>query len=477
MRFLALGTALALLLAGCGGPPKAEKPIAGILYDGASFGISDAEVEFWKQAGVTDLLVKAGALSYSTGRPTSTVESFEWRRLAAGLPVTLVLELGGPDLSAMLEADWRKVANDTTVSLHQAMEKARNAGVRPAGIQIAAGAADLPVRPLADLIRYVRQQFRSDMPVSVAVPASVLEQGTAKRLARRVSYMVFLQPVPAAGMAAKDVQNLLPSPSGFQRMAERARDLGSPFSFVIDTRVQVFAEGEHGLAVSSQAAGLTATHRYDGPQPGTEGSATHEVGRWIKGTASEGDRVAAAPHVGGVHRVLQALVKSGVSDYRGPILSAPPAIPDDLSLTVEGVRAALTGEECLPEPQITIRPVPDVANSIQVELSNTGCGRTAVADNAVRIRISYPRGAVASAQAGGFRTAQILKTVAGQTLPTEAATSDTIVLEAPHLVQGTLQTGSITLRPGQDGKMKITAVLEAPGDQPARTGSIEVQLR
>jgi hypothetical protein len=159
-------------------------------------------------------------------------------------------------------------------------------------------------------------------------------------------------------------------------------------------------------------------------------------------------------------------------------VTVPRELPDELACTNEEIMLALKGRECLPEPQISLRPFDKDRNRVVARLDNVGCGRPALEPGSIRLRISYPSGVLTHAERSQFQTLEMFRTEDGKQYPVrDIRLSDSVVFSAPEMSQGALETGPLHLNVSPGARLRLTALLRSPGGSPGAAATLEVNLK
>ena len=488
MRSLLLPAAagLALLAAGCTREADGVRPFTGVLWEWDGFALRDYRARQWREGGVDQIFVRCATVAFSEGRVKSDAAEYEWQRPGSGLPVTLVIGLAGDGLPDALATDWRQAARDVAREVRLALERARGAGVAPRGVQLDLVNTRVSGGRYADLVQAVSRQLRSGLEVSATCPPALLDSLAAGQLARSTDYLVIRWRWPEDLETPEEAAAAPFTPSDLQRWSALAELLNRPFAVVLDPQPTYFeCSGDPvrltGVALRQlerQRHGLVAA-RPVAPRAGLAASKTTEfmLYRSREGFAPR-KVLAAAPHCAGLRRLLKALPPPRRSGFLGVIVTVPRELPDELACTNEEIMLALKGRECLPEPQISLRPFDKDRNRVVARLDNVGCGRPALEPGSIRLRISYPSGVLTHAERSQFQTLEMFRTEDGKQYPVrDIRLSDTVVFSAPEMSQGALETGPLHLNVSPGARLRLTALLRSPGGSPGAAATLEVNLK
>ncbi len=478
--------ALAVLAGGCLPEPSGVRPFTGVLWEWESFALRDYRARQWREGGVSQVFVRCASVTFSEGRVLSDAAEYDWQRPGSGLPITLVVEVGGDGLADALASAWRDAARDVAREVQTAIEHARKAGVVPRGVMLDLLETGAAGGRYADLVKAVARQLRSGLEFSAACAPSFLDSLAAGQLARSTDYLVIRWRWPEDLETPEQAAAAPFSPSDLQRWVAKAEMLNRPFAVVLDPQPTYFeAAGDPprltGVTlrhIERQRSGLVPARPVSPPE-GIRPGRTMDfmLYRSREGFPSR-KLLAAAPHSPGLRRLLKALPHPRRSGFLGAIITAPRELPDELACSNEEIVRVLRGEECRPEPQISLRPFEGERDRVVVRVDNVGCGRPALEPGSVRLRLSYPAGVVTHAERSQFETLQMLRTEEGLQAPVQdVRLSDTLVLGAPEMRQGALETGPLHLNVRPGARLQVTAVFRSPGGEPGAAASVEVDLR
>lgn len=484
LRAAALLLAVAVL-GGCSHRPARRGPFTGVSWEWSSFALRDYRSRQWREGGITDVFVRAGQVRFEASGVRRDTSGYDWRRAGSKLPITLVIGLNGDDLAGALDRDWPTAAREVLQALNEAVNHARDAGIRPKGLQIDIEKPVTTVGRYADMVKMVRRQIRSDMELSATIAPEMLGSIAAGQLARSVDYVVVRYRWPDGMSAPHEVAAAGISPKMLQKWAALADGWNRPYAIYLDAQPTYFEltgdppsltgislrQADHRALALTPGAGVV-------PAPGIPGSKTISYLKYAGSLREESiGMVAAAPHQPGLRRLLAAMPRPQRNHFLGPIISVPWELPDELAMGNDEIMKALAGEECFPEPQISLRPFGENRDQVVVRVDNVGCGRPALEPGSVRLRLDYPAGTVTHAERAQFNGVEVLRTTAEGTTPSRTVSSDTLIYSAACLVQNAIETGPIHLSPEAGGTLRLTAWFKSAGGQAGRTSSKEISLR
>ncbi len=488
MRALPLAAALglALLAGGCSQERGGIRPFTGVLWEWEGFTMRDYRARQWREGGVTQVFVRCATVTFSEGRISSDAAEYDWQRPGSGLPITLVVGLEGDGLPDILATDWNAAARDVAREVRTALERARAAGVAPRGVMLDLVNPRVSGGRYADLVQAVARQLRSGLEISATCPPSLLDSLAAGQLARSTDYLVIRWRWPGDLQTPEEAAAAPFDPSDLQRWAAEAEMLNRPFAVVLDPQPTYFeCTGEPprltGVTlrqIERQRYGLVPA-RLVAPRAGLPASKTTDFMLYRSREGFPSRRIlVAAPHSAGLRRLLKALPHPRRSGFLGAIVTVPRELPDELACSNEEMVRALQGEDCRPEPQISLRPFQEDRSRVVARVDNVGCGRPALAPGAIRLRITYPAGVLTHAERSQFETLEMFRTVEGKQYPVrDIRISDTLVFSAPEMRQGALETGPLHLNVRPGARLRLTAALRSPAGEPGSAATLDVNLQ
>ena len=436
---------------GCASRQTPPRPLKGVFWDQGVFAVSDHRGRLWRKAGVSDVFVTVGAVRTSqSGAPSLDV--LAWGDVPKGLPVMLNLRLEGAGLDDALYRDPAGIARRLSSLLDQQWDSAMRAGVRPRGFMVD---VPVPVRSpssLAGCMRRVRRDARGGAEVWLCVPAPLVYSSGVRQLAGCADFIVLRtfweQPVRTVAEACACGLE----PEQVSRWVSAARRARLRFGVLIDPRARLYPLNSQGKVSGPGVVGAGGAAGWLPREADRVAAGVRGEDRMLYGAPGRNPSAfVRAPHARGLRALAACLPRPGHDGYLGWVIAVNPAATPDLGMGDTDMQAALEGRVCSPAPVLHVQRMKD-RNRLAFVVTNHG-GAAALAPDSIRLRLDCPPGAVVSVQQGQFRTVQCLRQREG----------DCYVLSAERLSGRSIRTGEVRVNGRKGLRLRVAAVLAAPG--------------
>lgn len=461
-RRFALLSFWVLGLAACGGGGELErKPGSALWIDPAVATVEAETLAGLRSAGLDEIFLEVGSLTWSGGEPELTVRTVDLPNLRAS--ATLVVTGDGPPP----DVDAARAAERLAPELRRLLRSVRGSGLLARGLHwdLEVTAEGLP--RLASLLDELPSHLEEETYLSATLPRDLLAAETVEDLLGPADFLVTFLYGQRPAETGDD-----PEAWDLQRVEtdlERLDALGEEYLLGVSTVGRLVAKTAAGGVFTGIAlADLVSSPAFEA-QLGMslEGidrrvydyRTTRELrlGR-LELPSGTGVRLSfLSAH--DVRNLLNRVEDLELENHRGQVYFRAPAPEEGLSVRPESLAGVLSGDVPRPRPEVRLETA---GRRLTVRLTNAGIADTEVGrmeTNYVELRLA--RGGFARVDAGEFSRYDLLDAETGRRT---LRSPDVLRLYTPYLTPGAeVVSGSVVLSGARVGDVTVGGEFLAPG--------------
>jgi hypothetical protein len=462
----------------------------GVWYWHHPYALSDHEAQQLRAAGVTQLYIRGGTFIRDQDRVRETLAQ-QWNTGSFGLETQLVFNFDYSVVRSFSQLDLTRTADAVTTGVRQALALARQAGLKPTGVQFDFDCATHSLPRYARLLKRLRNGLVGGNGVrqlSITALPTWYTSGAVRQVADAVDFMVPQYYEPRVAPMLNDFATISCLPMVRQGM-QAAAGVGHPFRVGIPAYGHALMYDDHGKLVGlyrDMTAMQAAQHRsfrlaraypsdIDG-KPATRATAIGEdLLDFVAIQAAQSGKglgyhlIYDLPTPDLVARHLALIRAERPRECRGVILFCYPEPDATLALPLPALCAALRSQHT--DPRLTVsmktrkapwdlietgKPTAHPPVNLSVKVTNVGDGNSFFATDAVTLTLHFDRPGLDELDArdfDGFETAYSGK------MQSDKSRSDLDSIEAGRELQcslpraDTIRVRKFQLRAGETARI------------------------